>query len=432
MKQSLSSALSDLDKTKIYALACSGGVDSMVLLDLLLKKDFHFCVIHCNFQLRKPYCDEEEMSLQAICESFKIPFFSDRFDTSLESKKRKESIEMVARELRYDFFKSIKEKWQYDFLLTAHHQNDSAETQLLRIIKGTSIDGLKGIAFQNNNIIRPLISSNKKEILDYAVRNNIKYFQDESNFENLYQRNKIRNQIMPIIEDLNPNFLEAFEKLAFNARLYHDLLNETSSPLVFEFEKKNTIDLNFYKDKPYLNLIVYELLKKNKPTNDQILKLSKALFSSERKQIIIDKDVFFVKNGVLEREFIIKEVNIAIHQNQLNNYYEDFIIEPLSEINIYENGKIYIDLNQIKLPLKIKNVSLNEKVKPLGAKSYKSIEQILKSYKLKESQKRSLLAIEDAHSNFIGVLGLFQTEMSRINLNKGNFIVISLKQSLSK
>jgi tRNA(Ile)-lysidine synthase len=302
----------------------------------------------------------------------------------------------------------------------------------LRIIKGTSIDGLKGIAFQNNNIIRPLISSNKKEILDYAVRNNIKYFQDESNFENVYQRNKIRNQIMPIIEDLNPNFLEAFEKLAFNAGLYHDLLNETSLPLVFEFEKNNTIDLNLFKDKSYLNLIVYELLKKYKPTNDQILKLSKALFSSERKQIIIDKDVFFVKNGVLEREFIIKEVNIAIHQNQLNNYYEDFIIEPLSEINIYENGKIYIDLNQFNLPLKVKDVSLNEKVKPLGAKSYKSIAQILKSYKLKESQKRSLLAIEDAHSNFIGVLGLFQTEMSRINLNKGNFIVISLKQSLSK
>jgi hypothetical protein len=226
--------------------------------------------------------------------------------------------------------------------------------------------------------------------------------------------------------------LEAFEKLAFNAGLYHDLLNETSSPLVFEFEKKNTIDLNFYKDKSYLNLIVYELLKKYKPTNDQILKLTKALFSSERKQIIIDKDVFFVKNGVLEREFIIKEVNIAIHQNQLNNYFEDFIIEPLSEINNYENGKIYIDLNQFNLPLKIKNVSLNEKVKPLGAKSYKSIEQILKSYKLKESQKRSLLAIEDAHSKFIGVLGLFQTEMSRINLNKGSFVVVSLKQSLSK
>ena len=264
MKQSLSSALSDLDKTKIYALACSGGVDSMVLLDLLLKNAFQFCVIHCNFQLRVPVCNEEEKALKSICEGHKIPYFSMRFDTNSESKKQKESIEMVARKLRYDFFNSIKEIWPYDFLLTAHHQNDSAETQLLRIIKGTSIDGLKGIAFQNNNIIRPLISSNKKEILDYAVRNNIKYFQDESNFENVYQRNKIRNQIMPIIEDLNPNFLEAFEKLAFNARLYHDLLNVTSSPLVFEFEKKNTIDLNVFKDKSYLNLIVYELLKKYK------------------------------------------------------------------------------------------------------------------------------------------------------------------------
>jgi tRNA(Ile)-lysidine synthase len=432
MKQSLSSALSDLDKTKTYALACSGGVDSMVLFDLLLKKNFHFCVIHCNFQLRKPYCDEEEMSLQAICESFKIPFFSDRFDTSLESKKRKESIEMVARELRYDFFKSIKEKWQYDFLLTAHHQNDAAETQLLRIIKGTSIDGLKGIAFQNNNIIRPLISSNKKEILDYAVRNNIKYFQDESNFENVYQRNKIRNQIIPIIEEINPNFLEAFEKLSLNAVLYQDVLNEITSSLVFDFEKNETIDLNSYKDKSYLSLIVYEILKKYKPTNDQILKLSKALFSTEKKQFFIDKHAYYVKNGILEREMVFQNVNFDIQVEDINKYFECFTIEQCTEINNFENGNIYIDFFTFNFPLKIKNVSFDQKVKPLGASSFKSIAQILKNYKLSDIQKKNLLSIEDAQSKFIGVLGLFQTELSRINNNKGNFIVISPKQYPNK
>ncbi len=432
MKQSLSSALSDLDKTKTYALACSGGIDSMVLLDLLLKNAFQFCVIHCNFQLRVPVCNEEEMALKSFCEGYKIPYFSMRFDTNSESKKRKESIEMVARKLRYYFFNSIKEIWSYDFLLTAHHQNDSAETQLLRIIKGTSIDGLKGIAFKNKNIIRPLISFNKKEILDYAVLKKIKYFQDESNFENVYQRNKIRNQIIPIIEEINPNFLEAFEKLSFNAVLYQDVLNEITSSLVFDFEKNETIDLNSYKDKSYLSLIVYEILKKYKPTNDQILKLSKALFSTEKKQFFIDKHLFYVKNGILEREMVFQNVNFDIQVDDINKYFECFTIEQCTEINNFENGNIYIDFFTFKFPLKIKNVSFDQKVKPLGDSSFKSIAQILKNYKLSDIQKKNLLSIEDAQSKFIGILGLFQTELSRIKNNKGNFIVISPKQYPNK
>ena len=432
MRQNLDNAFLNLDKTKTYALACSGGVDSMVLLNLLLNNHFQFCVIHCNFQLRIPECNEEEAGLKSICAAFNVPFFSIRFDTISESKKRKVSIEMAARTLRYNYFETVKEIWPYDFLLTAHHQNDAAETQLLRIIKGTSVDGLKGIIFQNKNLIRPLISFNKKEILDYAASNNIKYFQDKSNFESIYQRNKIRNQIFPIIEEINPSFLEAFYRLSVNAQLYQDMLEEITSPLVYSLEKNGKIDLNYYKEKSYLSLILYEILKKNKPTNDQILKLKKVLFASEQKQIIVDNKKFFAKNGILECEMGFKNVNIEIQIDNLNKCYENFTIQKCTEVNNFEKGKIYMDINSFIFPLKVKNVDLNKKVKPLGAVSFNTIAEIAKNYKLSTLQKKNLLSIEDAESKTIGVLGLFQTELSRIYNNKGNFIVISPKQYPNK
>lgn len=207
-------------------LALSGGSDSMVMADLFIKAGADIGIAHCNFQMRGKDSEGDEEFVREFAQTNGIPIYIKKFETKSHSSEKGISIQMAARELRYEWFHQICRDENYQKIATAHHQNDNLETVSLNFIKGTGIDGLTGISINKNQIIRPLLPISKKWILDYATEHKIKYRTDLSNLDNKYERNKIRNELIPVMESINPGLTGTFEQTLGNIQFADILFKE--------------------------------------------------------------------------------------------------------------------------------------------------------------------------------------------------------------
>jgi len=228
-------------------LTISGGIDSMVMLDLFIKTNSKIAVAHCNFGLRSNESDEDEKLVFDTCQKNNIEYFTIKFNTKSFAEENKISIQMAARQLRYDWFNKIAFENNFQFIATAHHQNDVAETMLINITRGTGISGLHGILPKNNNIIRPLLFTNKVEITIYANENNIEFREDSSNKKDDYWRNKIRHLVIPKLEELNANAVNNFYLLSKKINADEILLDERIHELKSQYVKT-------YNNLVYINL----------------------------------------------------------------------------------------------------------------------------------------------------------------------------------
>lgn len=399
---------------KKYALACSGGMDSMVLFHLLVRQGYQFVVLHCNFMLRGEDSIADEQFVKSVCEQHQIPFYSVQFDTKNRASKNKNSIEVEARNLRYDYFEEMKQVLNYDILLTAHHSDDTIETQLYKIIKGTGWKGLQGIPKENGYIFRPLLRISKKEIEQYAKDYQIEFRQDLSNFESIYTRNKIRNQILPQFEAINPNYRNAFGKLSQFAHQVEDFVSEILDEEIQNWDKYKKVNLKKWTNKSYISLILYRLLEEFGPNTTQIADIAQCLFSTENKEILIGNSLFYIKNGWIELA-----KNEIIHFEHRIDEWKDqnFINYQLSKktVSSFEQGKIYLDDAQITLPIIARNIKKDDFMAPIGMNGkIKRVLDILKDKKLTENEKNNTFVLEDGNKKVIAILGIAQSESTKI------------------
>lgn len=189
-------------------LAVSGGIDSVVMAHLYAETDFDCAIAHCNFQLRGEDSDADEAFVRSLAARLEMPVYVERFDVDLEMEERGISLQMAARDLRYNWFLSLASEHSFDAIATAHNLNDSVETFFLNLTRGTGVRGLTGIPERNENIIRPILFASRKEIEAYAHTENISNRVDSSNRETKYQRNKIRHDVIPSLEQINPSFID--------------------------------------------------------------------------------------------------------------------------------------------------------------------------------------------------------------------------------
>lgn len=239
-------------------LAVSGGIDSMVLLHLCKASNFDVAVAHCNFQLRGEESNEDEKFVTDYCKKNNIPFFLTHFDTETYAKEQKQSIQVVARSLRYDFFHSILINNDYDYILTAHHLNDSLETFLINFTRGTGLEGLTGIPQQNDKIVRTLLPFSKMEIEEYAIKNGITWREDSSNQTEKYQRNKYRHSVVPILQEQNINLLQSFQNTLEYLKQAQSMV-EDASQLVYDkvVSEEDTIKISLTKLLSFPNYKAY-------------------------------------------------------------------------------------------------------------------------------------------------------------------------------
>ena len=242
--------------SKKLLLAISGGIDSMVLLDLLSKIDIDLSLAHCNFKLRGKESDSDESFVRSKAIKQDFTLFVKEFDTKEYASEHKCSVQMAARELRYRWFRELLSDYGYDYIITAHHANDNLETFLINLSRGTGIDGLCGIPEKSDYILRPLLPFIKSEIIDYAQENNIRWREDLSNQDDKYLRNKIRKELVPLLEELNPSFLDSFSNTLTNLKGSKEIIDHR-----MELIRSKVIEKDPYQDKNIIRFKVKELLE---------------------------------------------------------------------------------------------------------------------------------------------------------------------------
>lgn len=232
VQNQLERQLNQVEKPKLL-LACSGGVDSMVLLYLLQKSNYSIAVAHCNFLLRETASDRDAAFVSGYCIAHGLQYFEQSFKTKDHAKTKGISTQMVARELRYQWFDTLKNDHEFTHLLTAHHLDDQLETFLINLGRGSGIKGLSGIPDQI--ILRPLLKVSKEDIMAYAKENKISWREDASNAEEDYLRNQLRHQLIPKWKAIQPNLIEQLEKSQQQLRMAEEALAVQCDQFIAEY-----------------------------------------------------------------------------------------------------------------------------------------------------------------------------------------------------
>ena len=228
-------------------LAVSGGIDSVVMAHLFREADYNCAIAHCNFQLRGKESESDEAFVRLLGASLEMPVYVKHFDVEETVKEEGISVQMAARELRYAWFEELLNDRSYDLVATAHNENDSVETFFINLSRGTGIRGLTGIPPVNGKIIRPLLFATRKEIIAYAEQNQLKFREDASNLDTKYRRNKIRHDVIPVMEQINPGFTETMslnmERLTEVLGIYKQAVKLARKELFEEGSSRITIDI---------------------------------------------------------------------------------------------------------------------------------------------------------------------------------------------
>lgn len=374
-------------KDKKLFLAVSGGIDSIVLVELFYKLNYKISVLHCNFTLRDKESDADETFVKSFCESRNISFFTQKFNTQKFASDTKLSIQLAARKLRYDWFYEQLREQNFDFIITAHHLDDSLETFLINLTRGTGLDGLTGIPTQNDKIVRPLLPFSRLEIEAFAIKNKIKWREDSSNASNKYYRNKLRHDVIPILKELQPKLLSAFENTLENLKQSQSLVYDASRLIYKDVveEVENSIKINLKKLMQLSNYkaYLYQWLKEyNFSAWQDIYNLVKA---QSGKQIFSDNYIL-----LKERNFLILYKNenpneskeYFIKKNQLEVKFPlNLAISNATDLMETTSNCIFVDENKLQFPLIIRKWTQADYFYPYGMKGKKKVSKFFKDEK---------------------------------------------------
>lgn len=384
-------------KNKRFLLAISGGVDSMVLLSLFSSKKLNFGVAHCNFQLRASEADKDQQLVKKQSEIENVQFHTVHFDTLAYKKKHKLSTQMAARDLRYTWFDEIKKEFGYDYIVTAHHLDDNVETVLLNLTRGTGINGIVGMKTISNFIFRPMLTISKESIRNYAAEYNVRFREDQSNESNDYKRNKIRNQIMPLFQEMNPSFTETmghniahFESIN---TIYTKAVEKQLSDFVIK-TKGNAFYINIEKVKNKTQ-ILYEFLKRFDFNYSQVIQLNTSLldengagkyFYSSRYKLLVDRSELIVSPDV-NSENVVVEINKT--QKDVT-YPLELTFKKLPNEKkhlVLDSSQAFLDADKLSYPLQLRKWKSGDSFKPFGMVGKKKISDYLIDEKLSRIEK---------------------------------------------
>ena len=405
--------LSFLKKAKLV-LAISGGIDSVVLAHLCKAFHLNFALAHCNFSLRGEESDTDEDFVLELAEQLDVEVFIQNFDTQAYADLHKRSIQMAARELRYDWFNELAKQLQFDYILTAHHADDNLETFLINFTRGTGLNGLTGIPEINGNIVRPLLPFSREAIEAYAETNKLKWREDSSNTSRKYLRNKLRHEVVPILKEINPQLLDSFQCTL-------DYLNDTAN--IVE-ERLNTFSKRAIatKDDSSISYKISELKKVNNP-KAYLFELFKDYGFTEWNDVVdlLNAETGkYVKSGthrlIKHRDYLIltdlchseqSEESILINEN-------DKTVETTLGILFFDEADalvdnsrncIYTDKDKLKFPLELRVWKQGDYFFPLGMKGKKKVSKYLKDEKLSLVEKENTWVLT-SNGDIVWVVGM--------------------------
>lgn len=376
-------------------LAISGGVDSVVLAHLLQLSQIDFALAHCNFRLRGKESDADEVFVKELAQQLDCTFHVQHFDTKKFAEDHGLSIQMAARDLRYAWFEEICDQENYHSLLTAHHANDSLETFFINLMRGTGLSGLTGIPENNQLVLRPLLIFSREEIEAFAKENEIIWREDASNQSNAYLRNKIRNEVYPILKEENPSVIQSFLKTQTHLQESEALLEDYTALLFSKIVKETfwgyELDIRELKQIPNTKAVLYQLLKDFGFTEweDVYLLLEaqsgKRVFSKTH-QLLKDREVLILEK-IKKKEKDSFKVNCK----------KDLIFslgilkqEKVQEIEEKTKNTAYFPIELLKFPLELRKWRPGDYFYPFGMKGKKKISDFLIDEKIPVTEKENI------------------------------------------
>ena len=399
----------------VVIVGLSGGADSVVLLYLLKRIGYKCVAAHCNFHLRGEESDQDQQFVSQLTSTWNIPLYVKDFDTALIARKRKISIEMAARDLRYEWFEELRVEIGAQAVCVAHHKDDNVETLLINLIRGTGIRGLAGMQPRNGYITRPLLEFSRQEVIDFTRENHLPYMTDSSNLSNDFVRNKIRLQVLPLLETINPSVKQSISRTMENVNqslsVYECEINRGKS-IVYD-AKLHRITISLLKSFSAPDVLLFEILKDYNFNPEVIREVYQALDAQSGKEFFSPTHCLVKDRNTLLIYEDRKQTNIIYRIER-----EDLFIkapfraeisvvttpEPFSLIT--QNPTIaYLDANKVKYPLMLREWKTGDRFKPFGMTQFQKLSDFFINNKYTLLEKSATWLLTDVRDNIIWVVG---------------------------
>ena len=413
-------------RKKTYLLAVSGGSDSTCLTTIFKHLNLQFSTAHCNFQLRAEESNGDEEFVRDLITQNDIEGYFIRFNTKELASKNKRSIQEEARELRYNWFKQLRIDHHFDYIVTAHHEDDKIETFFINQIRGSGIKGLTSIPSNKNNIIRPLLVVSKEEINNYLIHNKINFRNDSSNDSLKYSRNYLRHKTIPNLEHVHPNakkgILKTIDNLIETEEYLKTKIAEDEAKIVSEFENGIKIQLN-NKSSTFL---LYNIVRKygfNKTNLTDLLNTKqkgKIVKSSKYRMLLADNTILISPLAHQEnKEYIITKEGI------INSPIYLEISKGKGDV-VFKNNTAFFDASKVSFPFILRKWKEGDKFIPLGMKGSKKVSNYFIDLKLNQFEKENCWILE-SNNKICWIIGYRQDERSKIKKDRKNYLKIVTK-----
>jgi tRNA(Ile)-lysidine synthase len=388
-------------KSDKILLTVSGGIDSVVMLDLFTRTGYNCGIAHCNFGLRGDESDGDEDFVRQLAYQYNLKFFCKRFNTEEYAQEENISIQMAARKLRYDWFEKVRQSHPYNLIATAHNQDDVLETFFINLARGSGIRGLTGIKVLSGKIIRPLLFAPRSFIEAYANEHSLSFHEDSSNASEKYIRNKIRHKILPLFEEINPAFrntlMETIQKLRDTEAIFYGDISLKRKELISEDEDVISISLDKLRDLPQRKTYLFEFLSEYHFTPKQIMDIDDAINATSGKQFFSTTSRLIKDRSKLIITPIGEEENRRYYIGEGSNHtYEPvhlelILIEYTRSFHIPSDSNIAcLDYDLLNFPLLIRKWHSGDYFHPLGMKHRKKLSDFLVDQKLSIVEKENL------------------------------------------
>lgn len=418
-------------------LAVSGGRDSVLMARMFKLAAYNFGIAHCNFQLRGKEADEDELFTVNLAKELGVDYFVTKFDTKAFASQNHISIQMAARDLRYEWLEEIRAENNYQFIALAHHQNDVIETMLLNLTRGTGIAGLHGILAKKGNIIRPLLFLSREQIDALPP---FPYREDSSNLSAKYARNKIRLEVIPVLKQLNPSLEQTFEANRKRFEELEILLKLRVEELRTDLFKKlddNEIEITLEKLKQLvpLNTLLYELFSPYGFSEAILNDLSTTwtgtagkVFRSATHELLLDRDRLLLSSIKVETPSAI-EIESQTKECSWNSKLFSLKSIAIESFKLsFDSSLAQLDYDLLQFPLIMRTWQHGDYFQPLGLRAKKKISDFFIENKVSLNHKKDIAIIENGNGDIIWIAGFRISEAYKISSNtKKVFILEQLK-----
>ena len=400
-----------LSLSDLYIVALSGGADSVALLLLLDEMGYKVHALHCNFHLRGEESDRDERFCEDLCLKKNIPFHRIHFDTLMYAETHKMSVEMAARELRYRYFEQLRKDIGAEAICVAHHQDDTVETVLLNLVRGTGLRGLTGIQPRNGAILRPLLCVTRTEIEAYLATKQQDYVTDSTNLETDFVRNKIRLQVVPLLRQLNPAVSENIVRTAEHLTEAQKVLDA----VVDTYKGSNQLDLCALQQVGSAEYIVFEWLKQYGFNGSQVQQVISAetgsIFSSPTGyEVLKDRDRLLVEPTIMA----FTPIRIPEEGTYVLPDDRRLKVRRSNPFVSKDSHEATLDARQVRFPLTVRRVEEGDWMIPYGMTGRKLLSDLMTDLKMSLFDRRRQLVVVDTQGAVVWAIGLRTDHRCRV------------------